>query len=96
MGELTKAQRDCEADAMLTRMTDDHIARALERGKEQLRALDVLERAEDLCPSGPFPLSKSYESWSGKDYAYRRQQLNVAITDVEAERARRAVLEQKP
>lgn len=80
------------ADEILARLTCQQLRDGLARGAAQLAALDALEAAEDFTPQGPFPLSKGYEEWSGRDYAERRRLLNLAMSDTRREQARRAVL----
>lgn len=69
-------------------MTPEHMERALARGREQLAMIDALESTEDFM-DGPFRASRQYEDWSGRDYANRRRQLEMAMNDVRREQARR-------
>lgn len=83
------------ADQILARLSDQQLRDGLERGAKQLAVLDALEASEDFAPSGPFPLSKQYEEWSGRDYAERRRLLNLAMSDTRREQDRRLALQQE-
>ena len=79
------------ADEILAAKTEAQLHEGLRPGAELLRVLDRLEQTEDFVPEGPFPLSKAYEEWSGRDYDMRRRMLNVAIGDTERELLRRGI-----
>lgn len=81
--------------SFLARKTDTQLREALLRGRSEIETLDWLEQSEDMHGgggNGPFPLSRSYETWSGRDYAYRRRMIESAIDDTQEEIARRAAL----
>jgi hypothetical protein len=86
-----REQRDREADAMLTKLTDEKLREGLARGRRELRLLDTLEQSDDTGP-GPFPASKSYEGWSVKDFERRRLLWEISCHAVEEELQRRGLL----
>lgn len=78
------------ADQSLRAMTDERLLAGLVKADQELALLDGLEEmdpAEDF--DGPFPATKSFETWNANFFEQRRRLLNLGRQMVTDEIARR-------
>lgn len=78
------------ADQMLSRLSDAQLRDGIKRGRDRLALLDAMEGLDDLDWDGPFPPTKSFETWEANFTENRRRLLKMAIRDCRRELDRRS------